>query len=130
MMAPAGSNSNVAAEARAFAIKAHGDRKYGSKPYVVHLDDVARTAVELGFTSPEHQVVAFLHDVLKDAATQPEDMHVLEQEQKMQPSAWARGKLDMKTVDLLINTVMTVIENLRDLARLRASARARCGSHP
>jgi (p)ppGpp synthase/HD superfamily hydrolase len=67
-------SGDAATRARAFAIQAHGKQKYGSQPYAVHLDDVARTAAELGFTSAEHQAAAFLHDVLEDTATQPAEI--------------------------------------------------------
>ncbi len=49
--------------AREFAIEAHGDQRYGSHPYSVHLDAVAELAEEYG---EEAQVVAYLHDVVED----------------------------------------------------------------
>lgn len=69
-----GSERPLAGEAREFALRAHGGQKYGDQPYAVHLDDVARTVAELGFTSPVHQVVAYLHDVLEDTATSPSEL--------------------------------------------------------
>ena len=33
--------SDVVDRARAFAVQAHGDQRYGDEPYVVHLDEVA-----------------------------------------------------------------------------------------
>jgi len=50
-------------EARAFAIKAHGDQMYGEFPYHVHLDEVAKIASNFG---EKAEVVAFLHDVIED----------------------------------------------------------------
>lgn len=54
---------NHVAEARAFALAAHGSQLYGSRPYGVHLDAVAELAAPFG----EHaQVVGYLHDVVED----------------------------------------------------------------
>ncbi|MDS4016392.1 MAG: HD domain-containing protein [Candidatus Accumulibacter sp.] len=52
-------------EARAFALAAHGDQRYGSRPYVVHLDAVAELLAPYG---NEAQVIAYLHDVVEDTA--------------------------------------------------------------
>ena len=56
--------------ARDFAIKAHGDQRYGRIPYSYHLDQVASKLRELedyGWDVPEEAyVVAYLHDVLED----------------------------------------------------------------
>lgn len=52
--------------ARDFAIRAHGKQKYGDRPYVEHLDQVWQVLIDYGFTQPEHQVGAYLHDVLED----------------------------------------------------------------
>ena len=49
--------------ARSFAIDAHGEQKYGTHPYHVHLDAVAELAREYGDTA---LVVAYLHDVVED----------------------------------------------------------------
>lgn len=51
------------ARARAFAIDAHGDQKYGNDPYVFHLDAVANACKSYGETA---QVIAYLHDVVED----------------------------------------------------------------
>jgi len=50
-------------KAREFAMKAHGDQKYGDFPYSVHLDEVANIAHPYG---EQAEVVAFLHDVVED----------------------------------------------------------------
>ncbi len=50
-------------KARAFAIKAHKNQKYGDLPYSVHLDEVAKIVKSYGETA---EVVAFLHDVVED----------------------------------------------------------------
>ncbi|WP_444934620.1 HD domain-containing protein [Microbulbifer sp. JTAC008] len=54
---------NMRNKARSFAIQAHGDQRYGSFPYSVHLDEVAKIASEYG---EEAEVVAYLHDVIED----------------------------------------------------------------
>lgn len=55
-------SSNVTA-AREFAIKAHRDQKYGTHPYVYHLDKVAEIVRPWG---DELMIIAYLHDVLED----------------------------------------------------------------
>lgn len=55
--------SGVVAEAREFAVRAHGDQRYGSEPYVYHLDAVAGLLVPFG---EEAQAVGYLHDVVED----------------------------------------------------------------
>ena len=52
--------------ARAYAIAAHGDQKYGTRPYAFHLDAVARLAAPYG---EQAITVAYLHDVVEDTAT-------------------------------------------------------------
>lgn len=53
------------AEARAFAVAAHGAQLYGTRPYSVHLDAVAELAAPYGERA---QVVAYLHDVVEDTS--------------------------------------------------------------
>lgn len=50
-------------EARAFAIKHHGDQKYGDKPYSYHLDSVVSLLEPYG---EKAQVIGYLHDVVED----------------------------------------------------------------
>jgi len=50
-------------EARAFAIAAHGDQRYGERPYSFHLDAVAELAAPYG---EEAVVIAYLHDTAED----------------------------------------------------------------
>jgi len=50
-------------EARAFAIKAHADQKYGERPYSYHLDQVAALAKPYG---EEAVAIAYLHDTAED----------------------------------------------------------------
>ena len=57
----------LAADARAFAIDAHGGQRYGEHPYVVHLDEVV--AILHAFVvapGPELLVIGYLHDVVED----------------------------------------------------------------
>jgi (p)ppGpp synthase/HD superfamily hydrolase len=61
------------ARAREFAVVAHGEQKYGSRPYVAHLDEVAE--IVLGIDPGETAAaIAYLHDVLEDTSTRPEDI--------------------------------------------------------
>lgn len=61
-------------KARAFAIVAHGEQRYGAKPYVAHLDDVRRYMAWIltycqsarYFSSKIALASAYLHDVLED----------------------------------------------------------------
>jgi len=67
------SENDIVGAARAFAIEAHGDQKYGrgeqAPPYVVHLDEVAGILRELA--APVSDIVlaaAYLHDVIEDTS--------------------------------------------------------------
>jgi guanosine-3',5'-bis(diphosphate) 3'-pyrophosphohydrolase len=60
--------SERARAALAFAVKAHGDQRYGDQPYVVHLEAVVAIASEFGFSSDDALAVAALHDVLEDTS--------------------------------------------------------------
>lgn len=53
----------LVAKARELALEAHGEQRYGSHPYSVHLDAVAELVREHG---DEAQIVAYLHDVVED----------------------------------------------------------------
>jgi len=53
-------------QARAFAIAAHADQKYGDRPYSFHLDAVAKLAAPYG---EEAVVIAYLHDTAEDTQT-------------------------------------------------------------
>jgi guanosine-3',5'-bis(diphosphate) 3'-pyrophosphohydrolase len=52
--------------ARDFAVWAHGDQKYGERPYVVHLDAVADIVRSLDGLPDYAVTVAYLHDVVED----------------------------------------------------------------
>ncbi len=53
-------------QARAFAVVAHGDQRYGQHPYVKHLDDVAAVCRYYFVCCDELVEIAYLHDVLED----------------------------------------------------------------
>jgi (p)ppGpp synthase/HD superfamily hydrolase len=60
-----------APEARAWALRHHGDQRYGDLPYSAHLDDVAALVEPWG---PGAVVVAYLHDVVEDTPVGLEDV--------------------------------------------------------
>lgn len=55
--------STTREKARLYAVAAHGDQRYGDRPYSFHLDAVAALAEPYG---EEAVVVAYLHDVAED----------------------------------------------------------------
>jgi (p)ppGpp synthase/HD superfamily hydrolase len=50
-------------KARLFALAAHGDQKYGDKPYIHHLEAVVEILKALG---DEAKIIGYLHDVAED----------------------------------------------------------------
>src|SRR5208282_609290 len=52
-------------EAREFAIEEHGDQKYGTEPYCVHLQDVHDIALEFGLDG-DYLPASWLHDIVED----------------------------------------------------------------
>lgn len=56
--------------ARAFAIEAHADQRYGDRPYAFHLDAVVAELLRFHGDDLEEELVvaAYLHDVLEDTA--------------------------------------------------------------
>lgn len=60
-------------DAAKFAIKHHGDQKYGSKPYHYHLNKVFENARKYGGNENE-QVAAWLHDVVEDTRVTKADV--------------------------------------------------------
>lgn len=60
-----------AADARTFAIAAHGDQAYGAYPYVHHLDAVAAILAPYGITA---QVIGYLHDTIEDTPVTREEV--------------------------------------------------------
>lgn len=62
-------------EVREYAMEAHGDQRYGDRPYVAHLDAVA--ALTSLVTSEDRlrlMTVAYLHDVLEDTPVTREEL--------------------------------------------------------
>ncbi|MBB5619467.1 (p)ppGpp synthase/HD superfamily hydrolase [Pedobacter cryoconitis] len=60
-------------EARAFAVKSHGDQKYGVSPYEIHLGNVISVLMKFNvdLSNPYNLnllIAAWLHDVLEDTA--------------------------------------------------------------
>ncbi len=62
-------------KAREFAIKAHGDQKYGGLPYVTHLADVVAVCIRFGIGG-DIRTAAWLHDLLEDTGTTLTDLYV------------------------------------------------------
>jgi len=60
---------------KAAAIAAHGDQRYGNKPYWRHLQDVEDVLKDFGFVSSDYQAAAWLHDVVEDTAITIDDIH-------------------------------------------------------
>jgi (p)ppGpp synthase/HD superfamily hydrolase len=58
------------AAARTFAIAAHGDQRYGARPYAFHLAAVVAIAEEAGAGDLTIVAVAWLHDVLEDTSVE------------------------------------------------------------
>jgi guanosine-3',5'-bis(diphosphate) 3'-pyrophosphohydrolase len=58
-------------DARIFALAAHGDQRYGERPYAYHLDMVARLLAPFG---ADAQMVGFLHDTIEDTSVTQEDI--------------------------------------------------------
>ncbi|MEO1171975.1 MAG: HD domain-containing protein [Myxococcota bacterium] len=58
---------------RSFAIEAHGSQRYGERPYVYHLDQVAELVASVD-PRPELRVLAYLHDVLEDTSVSQADL--------------------------------------------------------
>lgn len=49
-----------------FAVRAHGNQKYGTEPYSAHLKEVMAGVTRLGFTDEKLLMTAALHDVIED----------------------------------------------------------------
>lgn len=61
--------------AERFAVKAHGDQKYGNEfPYKLHLLFVVKTLKEFGFTEDFLLAGGWLHDTLEDTAATYEEL--------------------------------------------------------
>jgi guanosine-3',5'-bis(diphosphate) 3'-pyrophosphohydrolase len=61
--------------AKEFAIKAHGEQKYGDEPYVVHLEAVRKVLADFGIEKGDDvAVAAWLHDVVEDTSVTREEI--------------------------------------------------------
>lgn len=61
-------------KAREFALKAHGEQKYGEDPYSVHLDAVAEVLRRFGWKEDYYLQAGYLHDVLEDTEAKVTDV--------------------------------------------------------
>ena len=66
-------HGDMVSRAKALAIKAHKDQKYGKQPYVVHLNDVV-TRVQTITQDPEVIAAAWLHDIVEDTQITIDDI--------------------------------------------------------
>lgn len=62
---------------RMFAIKAHGDQRYGDFPYAVHLAHVESILEQFGFGTDKWRATAWLHDVYEDTKTERKEIQQL-----------------------------------------------------
>lgn len=53
---------------------AHGDQRYGERPYSVHLDAVVGILLDYGYTDHSVLEAGFLHDVVEDTAKTAHDL--------------------------------------------------------
>ena len=61
--------------ARAFAIEAHGEQRYGKHPYIVHLDAVVEQILRFEPGAGQDTIAAgFLHDVVEDTSVTVEQV--------------------------------------------------------
>lgn len=61
--------------AKRYAVRAHGDQKYGDEfPYVLHLQAVESVLLRFGIFDEDLRMAAWLHDVLEDTDSEYEDL--------------------------------------------------------
>jgi len=69
-------------DARDYAIRAHGNQRYGKHPYIYHLDQVAELAMrihrrnEFDISLVEFVQAAYLHDVIEDTKVEIEEVEI------------------------------------------------------
>ncbi|MGE0633280.1 MAG: HD domain-containing protein [Pseudobdellovibrionaceae bacterium] len=70
--------SSLVQKAREFAIRAHGNQKYGKDPYKVHLEQVVEVMNRFQYGGdPELVACAWLHDVVEDTEVSLEQVEAL-----------------------------------------------------
>jgi (p)ppGpp synthase/HD superfamily hydrolase len=67
--------ADLEARARAFAIKGHGEQRYGDRPYSVHLEAVRAVLRDFGHGG-ELAIAAWLHDVVEDTPTSLDEIRL------------------------------------------------------
>lgn len=131
------------AEAKQFAIDAHGDQKYGDQPYVVHLYAVRQVLTDAGFLGGPIAQAAWLHDTLEDTSVFPEQIEALfgaevralvwavtgvgSNRRERNKSIYAKASLSpwavtLKLADRIANTEDAQLRNPRLHAMYRAEA--------
>jgi (p)ppGpp synthase/HD superfamily hydrolase len=123
-------NATVA-QARTFALVAHGEQRYGDQPYAVHLDAVAALLAPFGELA---QVVGYLHDVVEDRST---SLDAIREVFGDRVAAWValltdeaganrregKAKIKAKLAAVAGDDVLALVVKAADrLANLRASA--------
>jgi (p)ppGpp synthase/HD superfamily hydrolase len=66
-------------KAKELAADAHADQKHGTRPYIMHLWEVADTVKKYSYLVPESEhesliVAAFLHDIVEDTSVTIEEI--------------------------------------------------------
>lgn len=128
---------DTADRARAFAVAAHGEQKYGEQPYVVHLDAVAALLTPFG---EEAQTLGYLHDVLEDTVTTSEELRrefgdcithlvgLLTDEPGVNRKE-RKARTNAKLADVAGDSELALVVKAADrLANLRESAQTTAGS--
>jgi (p)ppGpp synthase/HD superfamily hydrolase len=59
-------HSEKVTKARSIAIEKHRNQKYGNRPYIFHLDEVATKLIMFGVIEEDLLCAAYLHDILED----------------------------------------------------------------
>lgn len=68
---------NIADMARRFAVRAHGEQKYGDNPYSYHLSLVEDVLTDFHYATDTWRAAAWLHDVVEDTEWGIEYIHDL-----------------------------------------------------
>lgn len=130
----------VVKEACEFAIEAHGNQKYGDKPYYYHLRAVVSTMQAFTIWDKDLLAAGYLHDVLEDTNLTYEDLadhfnpkicSIVDactdgaggnrKERKERPYTLipgVPGAVQVKIADRLANTLANLVEGNLSLARM------------